>query len=356
MKIDTYTYGLGENSVLIVNRAIVNGLRDAGLLRFDRTPPLNPGVDWAGVGRMRDQVEPGADVAVCQAAITLEVIQKIKEKSPSTLIVLQRDSSHARVWRDLVRAEMDKFNIHWSVYEESQLWREEEEYRQADVITVLSSWVEKSFHDQGFGDKVLYVGPQTFDRNRWSKAPLPEGKIFKVLFAGQTGLRKGLFYLLDAWKRLGLPNAQLLIAGLPEPSCDALVKEVERRIHDTPAVIDLKYVPLSKMRDTYAACHVLCIPSIEEGASMTTFEAMSVGRPVIASTHTGADILQHGVNGFLVEPGKWEDIADSIFWYWKNRDGWIAHANEAAKSVGGCDVPEFGKRYSSKLMEVFNGH
>ena len=359
MKVDFYSYGLGENSVLVVNRAICHGLRDAGVLRHDRSPALDPakgGVDWEGVGKMRHQVEPGADVAVCQASVTLEVMHAIRRVSPDTKIVLQRDSSHCQEWHDLVHAEMDKFNIQYTAYGKDLLDREKAEYDLADRITVLSRWVESTFEKHGLGDKVLHVGPQTFDRHKWPRAPEPQGNMFRVLFAGQTGLRKGLHYLLEAWTRLGLPNAQLVIAGVPEPAPGAehlLAGWMNRQIEGTPACVAPGFVPFDKMAALYASCHVLCIPSVEEGSSMTVLEAMSVGRPVVASTHAGADVLEHGVNGFLVDPREWEPIADALHCYHADRERWRAHATAAAESVEGCDIPEFGARYAARLREAF---
>jgi len=360
MKADAYTYGLGENSVLVVNRAIVHGLRDAGVLRHDRSPALNPakgGVDWEGVGKMRDRVEPGADVAVCQASMTLEVMQQLRKVSPGTRIVLQRDSSHCQEWHDLVHAEMDKFGIQYTAYGKDLLDREKAEYDMADRITVLSHWVESTFEKHGLGGKVVHVGPQTFDRSRWPRAAPPSGKVFKVLFAGQTGLRKGLFYLLEAWRRLGLPDAHLYVAGVPEPAPGAenqLAGWVRQQISDTPECSGLGFVALDRMARLYADCHVLCIPSVEEGSTMTALEAMSVGRPVVASTHAGVDVLRHGENGFLVDPGEWEPIADALAWYHGRRDVWEAHAAAAAGSVEGCDVPEFGARYVGRVAQALS--
>lgn len=356
MKIDLATYGQGENSVLVVNRAIATGLRDAGLLRDDLTPPLNPGVNWEGVATMADRWRPGADAIVCQASISLPLMQRVAKESPKTKIILQRDSTHCRWWKRLVEEEQDRFGIKWSVYGGGLLEREMAEYEIADTITVLSHWVEGTFIEQGFDDKVVHVGPQTFDRDKWPVAKYvtdwTKGKRFRVMFAGQTGLRKGLFYLLEAWKRLGLPNGELLIAGVPESPCQELHDEIRRQIADTPNCTALGFVDIRKMPDLYADCHVLCIPSIEEGSTMTGLEALSVGRPVIATPNAGIDVLEHNVNGFVVEPRSWEAIADAIAYYHDNPDLWSMHAMNAPNSVDGCDVPEFGKRYVERIVEA----
>lgn len=359
MKIDTYTYGVGNNSVLVVNRAIVNGIRDAGYLRTDHTPPLQKhGIDWKGVGEMADKVEPGADVAVCQASVSLEVLKRIREVSPDTKIVLQRDSSHCVWWKKLVEAEQEKFGIFWDVYGGGLLEREKAEYEIADRITVLSKWVQHTFEAEDLNAKVLHVGPQTFDRERWPLRPMQrkwdsKSEKFRVVFAGQTGLRKGLFYLLEAWKNLALPNAELLIAGLPENPMKELGDEIDKRILETPNVIKLNYVPLESMSEIYAKCHCLCIPSIEEGSTMTGLEAMSVGRPVIATFSAGIDVLRHLENGIEIDSGSWESIADALAFYHVNYNVWLEHAIEASRSVDACTIEAFGKRYVQRLEQAF---
>jgi len=307
---------------------------------------------------MKDQVEPGADIAVCQASVSLEVMKRIREISPETKIVLQRDSSHCAWWKKLVEGEQEKFGIFWEVYGGGLLEREEAEYEMADRITVLSKWVQHTFEQQGLNNKVLHVGPQTFDHERWPLRPMQKkwddgSNKFRVIFAGQTGLRKGLFYLLKAWKNLALPNAELLIAGLPENPGKELGDEIDRRIVETPNAIKMNYVPIQSMAELYSTCHVLCIPSIEEGSTMTGIEAMSVGRPVIATFSAGIDILKHLENGVEIESGSWEAIADAIGFYHQNYDSWTKHATEASRSVEECTIEKFGKRYVRKLEEAF---
>ena len=344
--IDCYTYGQGANSVLVVNRAIVEGLKKAGLLRHDQTPPLVSGnVDWDGVGRMQHNVQPGAVAAVCQAGQTLEVMKKIKEISPETKIVLQRDSTHCEAWKDLVQGEQDRFGMHWPVYGGGLLERELAEYQMADFITVLSRWVQTTFELKGLGPKVLHVGPQTFDRWKWKRKPLPSRRPFRVLFAGQLGLRKGLFDLLEAWKRLALPDAELMIAGVPEPSTEECHKEIYRRIEETPGVNRLGFVDIKQMPVVYTKAHLLVLPSVEEGSTMTGLESMSVCRPVVATFHAGIDVLRDGFNGFVVSPRNPDEIAEAILAYYQSSDLLQLHSENAAGSVVGCDVEEFGVRY-----------
>src|SRR5206468_10130619 len=55
---------------------------------------------------------------------------------------------------------------------------------------------------------------------------------------------------------------------------------------------------------TMRGCTVFALPSRYEGLGCVYLEAMSAGRPVIGCRGQGiAEIIQHGTNGFLIDPG-----------------------------------------------------
>ena len=63
----------------------------------------------------------------------------------------------------------------------------------------------------------------------------------------------------------------------------------------------------------YRAATVFVHPTLYEGSSLVTLEAMTHGRPVIASATGGLpDKVRPGVNGWLVSPGQSSQLADAI--------------------------------------------
>jgi glycosyltransferase involved in cell wall biosynthesis len=63
----------------------------------------------------------------------------------------------------------------------------------------------------------------------------------------------------------------------------------------------------------YAGADVFVHPTRFEGSSLVTLEAMAHGLPIVASRAGGIpDKVEHGRNGFLVEPGDVEALAQSL--------------------------------------------
>lgn len=66
---------------------------------------------------------------------------------------------------------------------------------------------------------------------------------------------------------------------------------------------------------------IVCIPSLSESFGVAGVEAGACGRPVIASKVGGLkEVIVHGYNGYLVEPGSVEDIKEKLILILENKD------------------------------------
>ncbi len=135
-----------------------------------------------------------------------------------------------------------------------------------------------------------------------------------VLFAGRLGPEKNVGYLIKAFGRLlrDVPNALLWIAGRgPEgPSLEGLVAQ----IGIGEKVKFLGFLDHPTLSRYYASCDVFVLPSVQEAQPLVAMEAMWFGRPVIVTRAIVAaeEMVDHGVNGFIVDPGSLEDLAEHL--------------------------------------------
>jgi len=194
------------------------------------------------------------------------------------------------------------------------------------------------------GEKIM-ISPNFVDPDPEPKLNGQPGNY--ALYIGRLSKEKGLNTLLDAWKLLiGIP---LLILG-DGPIMSDLTERIERenienlellgrKLHDEAISI------LKKAR-------VLIFPSEWlETFGLGIIEAFACGVPVIASKQkTIEEIVQHGVNGLLFEPGNAHDLAQTVKEYWDKSDRLQGMGREAHQSY----LKKYSKqqKYNS-LMEIY---
>ena len=71
--------------------------------------------------------------------------------------------------------------------------------------------------------------------------------------------------------------------------------------------------PDAELASLYAAADLFVHPTLYEGSSLVTLEAMAHGKPVVATRAGGLpDKVIPGENGWLVEPGSAEALAGAL--------------------------------------------
>ena len=139
-----------------------------------------------------------------------------------------------------------------------------------------------------------------------------DGKI-NILFVGRMEKRKGLRHLLAAYSRIKweFPDTRLIVVGPGKP--DAASERVlgERDLHDVVFAGGVDYADLPRY---YRSAHIFCSPATGgESFGIVLLEAMAAGKPVLASDIPGyATVVQHGVQGLLVEPQNEERLAEGL--------------------------------------------
>lgn len=144
-----------------------------------------------------------------------------------------------------------------------------------------------------------------------------DGKI-NILFLGRIEERKGLIYLLKAYKILtkNLPpkfskNLRLIIVG-EGPLKENLEKWVKK--NKLPNVIFEGKVPEEKVPSYYTTCDIFCSPAIfGESFGLVLIEAMACGKPVVAFANEGyKEFLKDKKGGFLAKNRDYKDLAKKI--------------------------------------------
>lgn len=135
-----------------------------------------------------------------------------------------------------------------------------------------------------------------------------------VAFVGRLGREMGLDTFLESAQALARrrPGTRFIIAGQKEELLlDARV--VCERLAGRAVV--LTDVPYDELPQCYAAADVVAVPTrgARTCSSLAAMEAMAVGRPVVANAIGGIpEVVEHGQNGVLVEPGDPLVLAEAV--------------------------------------------
>jgi glycosyltransferase involved in cell wall biosynthesis len=137
-----------------------------------------------------------------------------------------------------------------------------------------------------------------------------------IVFAGKISEAKGIKYLVDAALQLAveMPDLRLCVLGRGESQ---FVNQLKKKAAGAgfPDLLDLQgFVTHQEMREYFSKSHVFAATSVyEAGPGLVNLEAMACGLPVVASEGSGAtEVVMHGENGFLTEPGNPESIKAAI--------------------------------------------
>ena len=139
---------------------------------------------------------------------------------------------------------------------------------------------------------------------------IPDGR-FAVGWIGRMTAVKRTDDVLVAFKSLresGVDATLCMVGDGPDRA------GLEQRAHDLGIVRDTLFLGYQEdVAPFYAAFDALVLPSSNEGTPVSVIEALGAGRPVVATRVGGIpDVVRDGEEGFLVEPGATDELAERL--------------------------------------------
>jgi glycosyltransferase involved in cell wall biosynthesis len=235
--------------------------------------------------------------------------------------VLNHATGPVRQWVEIMRPEYERVGLKLEQvcpYDDAYFRRADAEYLLADYHCAASTVVRDQLLALGISAERIWVipygantGPRVFTR---AENPAPPEQ-FRLLFAGQIGLRKGLRTLLEALTLTGKDTWRVDFIGakLDESATDfaAYAGPVPLFFHGNLSQAGLA----EQMRQSSA----LVLPSLEEGFGLVVPQALNCGCPCIVSDRVGGkDLLRHRENGSVFPVGDAAALATELSW-------WAAH-------------------------------
>ena len=182
-------------------------------------------------------------------------------------------------------------------------------FNKADKVIVLSEYWFTYFARYVPKDKlrIIYNPSSTF-RNGFDRTYRKSG--MRILFMGRLGERKGAYDLIEAVSKLKGLDFSLNMYG--DGEIDE-VRELVKKEGLRHMVAVNSWVSHSKINEIYDGADMMVLPSYAEGLPMSLLEAVGKGLPVV-STRVGGipEVVEDARNGFLIEPGDTEALADKL--------------------------------------------
>lgn len=182
------------------------------------------------------------------------------------------------------------------------------EYRLATMVLVQSEMAAASFLSAGHSPETIgYVG-RGVDPDYYFPGTPPDH--FRLIFVGSLKKRKGVHHLLDVWKKIGLKDAELVLAGHPAAE---MKPWLDRCLTPTVKLLGFTNDVRSHLQNSTA----FVFASECEGSAKATYEAAACGLPQITTRESG-DIVQHGMNGVIIPANDPDALADAILDFYQN--------------------------------------
>jgi glycosyltransferase involved in cell wall biosynthesis len=309
-------------------------------------PPITVSV-WLADRLLAKWIGPCSIVHGC-TALCLASLRAAKQTGAITLV--ENASCHPRHWKKVEMEERKRFGLKSRISSGSQaermLRRMGKEFEECNWIVVPSAVAQQSFAEYGLEEKtvVVHTGVDTEFFFPGSPDPAPRG--FRVCYVGRVELAKGVGYLLDAWKRLRLPGAELGLVGEVNPEMRSLLKS-----HESYGVRLAGFLPGQEVARCYRESNLFVQPSPNEGLAQALLEAMASGLPVVATDKTGAaDCMTNGKEGIIVTARDVEALAEAISWCYQHREQSLEMGRAARARI----VSEFTlEHYNQRVIDLY---
>ena len=174
-----------------------------------------------------------------------------------------------------------------------------------------------------------------------------------VLFLGEIGKRKGCYDIPAVVSEVVkvVPDVKFVLGGAGSPMDEQAVKELLDKYGVGDHVVFPGWVRGEEKDRLLRKSDVFFLPSYNEGLPMTILESMGYGIPNI-STNIAAipEAITDGVNGFTIEPGDVDSLAEKMKNLILHKDLWVKFSNNAYETAKN----EFSiKTHFAQLMKIY---
>lgn len=281
------------------------------------------------------------------------LLEQCREQGVPT--ILDIPIGHQRTCQEVLTKECARFGIDYGSRSLENWTRTyERAYELADWLVVGSNFVKQTLIERGIDSSKVVVNAYGVNTDLWSKAfherPNVPGRKITFVYTASVGLRKGVQYLLQAWRKAKLEGCELLICGAEYLPKHPDFAEIPRNVRLVGPQTH------TQLREIYKAADVYVLPSLFEGLARSGLEAMAAGLAPIVTWETGlTDMVTDGLNGWVV-PSKDVDALARRLAHCASNPQQIARAGLAAhETAREYSWENYGRRCAALARDVMAG-
>jgi glycosyltransferase involved in cell wall biosynthesis len=282
-----------------------------------------------------------------------------KAKANGSLVVCDVRTEYPDCQFQLLAEEYNNLGLSYNppglLYDE----RIKAEYGLADYLIVPSNYAKRTFVEAGFDPKSVFVLPYGVDLEHFlisdSKGERKDAdetggrhrNTFRIIYVGQIVPRKGVHYLIEAFNKLKINDAELLLVGGIDQSMHPILEEAVRRNRKIRAVGESPRLDLYHLYNTGS---VFVLPSLADSWGLVVLEAMACGLPVIVTENTGSSqAVEEGVNGFIVPIRDAEALHRKLIYLYEHPD-----VRQEMGRAASCSARKFTwEQYNKGLLDIY---
>jgi glycosyltransferase involved in cell wall biosynthesis len=223
--------------------------------------------------------------------------------------------------------------------------RVERVWRLPTFKIAIAQWLADAGRDR-FAIPSMELVPNSIDHQLFTAQPRSKGEPPRIGFLFHTAALKDLPTTLAAVARVkeARPDVRLVSFGVVMPQPGELPADCE--FHCLPSQ--------QQIADVYARCDVWLSTSKTEGFNLPPLEAMASGCPAVCSrTGRPLEIIEDGVNGYLVDAGDVEGFANAVLRILSLPNArWKRMSEAAQRSVAHPTWDESSELFERALMRA----
>ena len=201
--------------------------------------------------------------------------------------------------------------------------------------------------------------PNGINVTRFSKPTSPveeisDGKL-NILFVGRPEKRKGLRYLMEAYKKVKreVPQSRLIVVGPGTERYEATA----RKMHLEDATFT-GYVGNEQLPGYYQSADIFCSPATGgESFGIILLEAMAASKPIVASAINGyTSVMTDGVQGIMIPPKDKEALAEALIQMLNDEPLRHQMGKNGERKAKECDWPNVARKINDYYISLIESN